>query len=286
MTADRAFPRTVTIYGTGLIGCSFALALKQTIPGVRLYGIDSAEILGRARAIGAIDEITEIGEVGETGPPGSGHAKASDLVVLSAPVGEILKLTEELRPGSSVILDVGSTKVEICKRAEARQLPFVGGHPMTGSERSGPEAASAELFKGARFFLCPISSTPTGAVAQLESLIRSIGAVPHVISPENHDRLAAEISHLPQILSTVLADHTGNHREFAGPGLKSVTRLAASPFHVWRDILLTSGSLPAELKSYIQRLNDMLEALERKDMQRLESVFERANKSVFDGPHR
>ena len=271
MTAGRGFPRTVTFYGTGLIGCSFALALKQTIPGVRIYGIDSTDILSRARAVGAIDEIV----------PGTGRIESSDLVVLSAPVGEILRLTDELLPGSSVILDVGSTKVEICKRAEARQLPFIGGHPMTGSERSGPEAASADLFEGARFFLCPISSTPPAAVPQLESVIRNIGGVPHVISPENHDRLAAEISHLPQILSTVLADHTGDHREFAGPGLKSVTRLAASPFHVWRDILLTSGSLPGELKTYIQRLHDMLDALDHKDMKRLQSVFERANKSVF-----
>jgi prephenate dehydrogenase len=275
MMLDRGFPRTVTIHGTGLIGCSFALALKQTIPGVRLYGIDSADILSRARAIGAI----------EASAPGTAQSEPSDLVILSAPVGEILRLTEELQPGPSVVLDVGSTKVDICKRAEARQLPFIGGHPMTGSERSGPEAASADLFQGARFFLCPISSTPEGAVSQLENVIRGIGALPHVISPEDHDRLAAEISHLPQLLSTVLADHTGEHREFAGPGLKSVTRLAASPFHVWRDILMTSGSLPGELKTYIQRLQDTLDALERKDMKRLESVFERANKSVFDGPH-
>ena len=124
MTADRGFPRTVTIYGTGLIGCSFALALKQTIPGVRLYGIDSTEILKRARAIGAI-------EANDPGRP-----EDSDLVILSAPVGEILRLTGELKAGSSIVLDVGSTKVDICKRAEARQLPFIGGHPMTGSERS------------------------------------------------------------------------------------------------------------------------------------------------------
>jgi prephenate dehydrogenase len=282
---DRGFPRTVTIYGTGLIGCSFALALKQTIPGVRVYGIDSTDILSRARAIGAIDGTIDGAKDRTIDFQGTGHSEESDLVILSAPVGEILRLTEELQPGSSIILDMGSTKVDICNRAEARKLPFVGGHPMTGSERSGPEAASADLFKDARFFLCPISSTPSGTVSQLEIVIRTIGAMPHVISPENHDRLAAEISHLPQILSTVLADQTGEHREFAGPGLKSVTRLAASPFHVWRDILMTSGSLPAELKTYIQRLHEILDALEKKDMKRLESVFERANRSVLDGPN-
>jgi len=273
MTLDSGFPRTVTIHGTGLIGCSFALALKKTIPGVRIYGIDNADILNRARTIGAIE--------------GSGSAlpEASDLVILSTPVGDILRLTGELNPGNSIILDVGSTKVDICRRAEERRLPFIGGHPMTGSERSGPEAASAELFQESRFFLCPISSTPTGAVSRLEAVIRTIGAIPHVLTPENHDSLVAELSHLPQILSTVLADHTGEHREFAGPGWKSVTRLAASPFHVWRDILMTSGSLPGELKTYIEHLNGILDALERKDLKQLESVFERANRSVLGGPH-
>ena len=272
MTLDTGFPRTVTVYGTGLIGCSLALALKQTFPGVRVYGIDNTEILNRARSIGAIEEH---------GPAET----ASDLVVLSVPVGEILRLTGELRPGTSLILDVGSTKVDICRSAENRKLPFVGGHPMTGSERSGPEAASADLFRGSRFFLCPVASTPPGAIAGLENVIRTIGALPFVIRPEDHDKLVAELSHLPQILSTVLAEHTGEHREFAGPGWKSVTRLAASPFHVWRDILMTSGSLPGELRTYIQRLQDILDALERQDLKQLESVFERANNSVFDGPH-
>jgi prephenate dehydrogenase len=273
MTLDSGFPRTVTIHGTGLIGCSIALALKQTIPGVRIYGIDNADILNRARTVGAVENA------------GNALPEASDLVILSAPVGDILKLTGELKPDNSLILDVGSTKVDICQRAEQRRLPFVGGHPMTGSERSGPEAASADLFRDSRFFLCPVSSTPAGAISRLEALIRTMGAVPHVISPGDHDRLVAELSHLPQILSTVLADHTGEHREFAGPGWKSVTRLAASPFHVWRDILMTSGSLPGELKTYIERLNEILDALERKDLKQLESVFERANKSVLDGPH-
>ncbi len=252
------------------MGCSFALALKRHNPEVRIFGIDAPQKLERARAAGAIDG---------TGP------QPCELIVLSTPVGEILKLLENLEPSSAVILDLGSTKVEICKRAAARGLPFVGGHPMTGSERSGPEAAAAELFKGAHFFLCPIASTPVGAIAKLEHLIRSIGALPHVISPQEHDVLVAELSHLPQILSTVLAEQTSENRVFAGPGWKSVTRLAASPFHIWKDILLTSGSLPGELKAYIQRLQSILDLLERNDVQQLEIIFERANKSVLDDTH-
>src|SRR6185295_5747041 len=118
MTQPQFFPNTVTIYGTGLMGSSLALALKRAIPGVRVSGIDRPEILEKARAIGAIDSM----------PPDT-----SDLIILAAPVGEILRAVEELLPAPQVILDLGSTKVEICKKAESRGLPFVGGHPMTGS---------------------------------------------------------------------------------------------------------------------------------------------------------
>jgi prephenate dehydrogenase len=265
--AGPGFPASVTIYGTGLIGCSLALALRKANAGVRIFGVDRPEILQTARAIGAIDAINNA-------PP-----ERSDLVILCTPVGEILSLLATLSADASIILDVGSTKVDICKKAEDHRLPFVGGHPMTGLERSGPEAASAELFNGARFFLCPVSSSPADAIARLDPVIRAMGAIPQVISPHDHDKLVAELSHLPQILSTVLADQTGEHRDFAGPGWKSVTRLAASPFHVWRDILATSGSLPDELKIYIERLHDILDALERKDLDRLEIIFERANRN-------
>src|SRR5688572_636063 len=126
MTSD-GFPSSVTIYGTGLIGTSFGLALKKRIPGIRVYGVDSPEILGTAQLLGAI------GRDAAQDPP--------DLVILAAPVGAILKLLGELPSEPSVILDVGSTKVEICRKAAGRGLAFVGGHPMTGSEKPGPEAA-------------------------------------------------------------------------------------------------------------------------------------------------
>ena len=268
---DSEFPKAVTIYGTGLMGTSFALALKQARADIRVLGVDTPEMLGRSRAMGAIEAT------------GTGVAPASDLVVLAAPVGDILKLLEELEPIAPLVMDLGSTKVDICRKAEARGLPFIGGHPMAGSERSGPEAASADLFRDSRFFLCPVSSTPPDALHQLENLVHDLGAFPHVISPETHDNLVAELSHLPQILSTVLAELTGEHRDFAGPGWKSVTRLAASPFHVWRDILLTSGSLPDELRIYIQRLHGILDVLERKDTAELEAIFQRANASALDG---
>jgi len=259
------FPRSVVVYGTGLMGCSFALALRKQVPGVRVFGVDSPEILERARRKGAID---------------AGEPQPADLTILATPVVAILSLLEQLPADRGLLLDLGSTKVEICRKAEERRLPFVGGHPMAGSERSGPEAASADLFQDVPFFLCPVSTTPADAVSKLTSILGAIGAHPLVINPREHDDLVAQLSHLPQILSTLLADQTAANKDLAGPGWKSVTRLAASPFSVWRDILQTSGSLPDELRSYITRLRQVLDALESGNMQELESIFERARRSV------
>ena len=271
MSAGSEFPRSVVIYGTGLMGCSFALALRKQVPGVRVYGIDSPEILDRARRLGAID----------AGAP----AQSADLTILATPVGAIMKLLDELPTGPGLLLDIGSTKVAICKKAESRKLPFLGGHPMTGSERSGPDAASPDLFRGEPFFLCPVATTPEDAIPRIKPVLEAIGAQPLIIDPERHDSLVAQLSHLPQILSTLLADQTSTHRDLAGPGWKSATRLAASPFHVWRDILQTSGSLPQELRAFMARLRSLLDALETGNIKELEAIFERANRSVSGDAH-
>ena len=260
------FPRSVVVHGTGLMGSSLALALKKFLPGIRIYGIDSAEVLDRARRLGAVDP--------EPAPA------IVDLTILATPVGTILQSLEDLTITSGLIMDVGSTKLEICRKAVARNLPFLGGHPMTGSERAGPEAASCDLFTGDLFFLCPVSTTPADALPKIKAVLEAVGAKPVVIDPEQHDRLVAQLSHLPQILSTLLADQTSGNRDLAGPGWKSVTRLAASPFHVWRDILQTSGSLPGELRSFIARLREVLDALEAGNVREIEAMFERANRAV------
>lgn len=260
------FPRSVVVHGTGLMGSSLALALKKHLPGIRVYGIDSADVLDRAQRLGAVE-------------PGPAPAM-TDLTILATPVGTILHSLDDLPASSGLIMDVGSTKASICRKAEARRLPFLGGHPMTGSERAGPEAASFDLFSGDLFFLCPVSTTPADALPKMRGVLEAIGAKPVVIDPEQHDRLVAQLSHLPQILSTILADQTSGNRDLAGPGWKSVTRLAASPFHVWRDILQTSGSLPDELRSYIARLGEVLDAMETGNLKEIEALFDRANRAV------
>jgi prephenate dehydrogenase len=182
-------------------------------------------------------------------------------------------LLEGLEPGPALIIDVGSTKAAICALAEKRQLPFIGTHPMAGVEHSGPDAADAALFQAAPFFLSPVQSTPAGALERMQNIVQSIGAVPHVISPEQHDRLVALISHLPQVISSALANQTSGQSTVAGPGLRSMTRMAASPFHVWRDIFKTSSYLPHELRSFISRLQTILNSLENGNFDELEKLF-------------
>jgi prephenate dehydrogenase len=251
---------TVTIYGTGLIGGSLALALRRAFPEIRIAGVDRPDVLERAKRLKIIDVA---------GP------QSSDVVVLATPVGEILKLIDRFQSRETIVTDVGSTKAAICNKAERLSIPFVGGHPMAGLEHSGPEAADADLFKNAPYFLCPVNSSPAGAMNMMADIANAIGAVPHEISAEDHDRLVARVSHLPQILSTVLAAQTAAHKEMAGPGLRSMTRLAGSSFHVWRDIFKTSGFLPHELQSFIERLQRIVDSMEVGNFEEIETLFKR-----------
>jgi len=251
---------TVTIYGTGLIGGSLALALRRAFPGIRIAGVDKPDVSERAKRLEIID---------------CAGAQPAELTVLATPVGDILRLLDQFRIKEGVVTDVGSTKLTICNKADRLAIPFIGGHPMAGLEQSGPEAAHADLFRDAPYFLCRVKSTPDGTLQMMFDLARAIGAVPQEISAEDHDRLVAQVSHLPQILSTVLADQTSANKAVAGPGLRSMTRLAGSPFHVWRDIFKTSGSLPYELQSFIERLQRILDAMEAGNLDEVESLFRR-----------
>ena len=250
--------RTVTIYGTGLIGGSLALALKRAFPKIHIAGVDKPEVLKKATELKIID---------------SSGAQPADLIILATPVGEILRLMDQFTSGTSLVTDVGSTKSIICNKADRLGVPFIGGHPMAGLEHSGPESASADLFRNAPYFICRTKSTPNGGSSLLQEIATAIGATPREISPEDHDRLVAKISHLPQILSTLLANQTSPEKQFAGPGLRSMTRLAGSPFHVWRDIFKTSGFLPHELQDFIERLQRILDSMEAGDLDEMEKLF-------------
>lgn len=235
---------TVTIAGVGLIGGSFALALRKVgYPG-RLLGVSSPATLSRALELGVIDEARSLEDA----------LPRSDLVYMAQPVLRILAQLERVRdlvPDHALVTDAGSTKQAIVDRA--RELfrggaDFLGGHPMAGKEGRGVEIADAGLFSGATYALVPIgSSVPESpVVAEFRGWLEELGCHVNVMSAAEHDRTVAWTSHLPQLVSTALAStlagrlQSPSDLEVSGDGLRDMTRLAASPHEVWAEILETN----------------------------------------------
>jgi prephenate dehydrogenase len=276
--------RQITIVGTGLIGGSFGLALRQQgFPGV-LVGCDRPEVLDAAVARGAIDR-------GD--PDVRQAAQGRDVVVLATPIGGILSTFEKLvptLPPGTLITDTGSTKVQFVERARMicgaeagiRVLP---GHPMAGKEHGGIENADADLFRDAVWLITPINAEQQYTERQREyiELLKSVGAKVVALDPERHDRLCAWISHLPQMIATALAstlrDELGDDeaiREIGGRALREMTRIASSPYSMWRDIALTnSQNIEEALLRFEQQLAHLRENLRGPG---LREMFESGNK--------
>ncbi len=194
--------KTVAIVGTGLIGASFGLALKSAGFRGRILGVSSARALEEALSRGAVDEAAPLEEA----------VASADLIYLSQTIDRILStlplIAPCVRPGA-LVTDAGSTKTEIVNQALRSLAPgqFLGGHPMAGKEQRGAAHACAELFRDRTWILTPTEPGQLDSPAALEFVdwIGKIGAVPVVLSPQEHDRVVALTSHLPQLLSTALA---------------------------------------------------------------------------------
>jgi len=259
----------VSIVGVGLIGGSFALALRQAGFTGRIIGVSSQPAIDAALARGVIDEAL----------PLTRAAAASDFIYLAQPIERILQtidvIDEHARPGA-LITDAGSTKVAIVNRAASaiHRAKFVGGHPMAGKESRGVEQADADLFRDRPYVL-------TSRDAELESWIERIGARLVVMTAEEHDRLVAVTSHLPQLISTALASVIGTQPDaakVAGPAAVDLTRLALSPYDIWRDIFATNAdSVDAALAAFIAKLEELRSTLRSPAM---EQAFETAAKAA------
>ncbi|MCA1613647.1 MAG: prephenate dehydrogenase/arogenate dehydrogenase family protein [Acidobacteria bacterium] len=240
--------RRVTVIGCGLIGASVALALRRGGACGSVLGWDvSSSTLDAALSLGAIDGVDAAWS--------RGAESESDLIYLAMPVGEIIRFLREraaLVKRRAIITDAGSTKVEVC-RAARDYLPegrrFVGGHPMAGSNLSGPAHASATLFEGAAYVLTDGEGEGrAGALGKVRRVVETMGARVSLMRADDHDRAVAWVSHLPQLLSSVLAATVNGHDEagallgLAGGGYNDMTRLAKSPWAVWRDIVATNGA--------------------------------------------
>ncbi len=265
--------KTVAIIGTGLLGSSFGLALKKTQGYGRILGVSSLAVVEKAIEIGAIDEALALDDA----------IPQADLVLLAQPVLRILttieKLDALLKPGA-IVTDVGSTKATICSAAAKfiRRGHFVGGHPMAGREVRGPDGASADLFVGRPWVL-------TEALPELIELVEALGGRPVILGPEEHDRLVAWSSHLPQLLSTTLAALLEGRGvdPVAGPGVLDMTRLALSSHELWEDILATNAeNVDAALAQVIAELERTRAAVRAGEVR---ALFARGNQGAMTLRH-
>jgi prephenate dehydrogenase len=256
--------RRVAILGTGLIGGSFALALRKFAPDTIVIGWDKGHVLRHALERGAIHEGA--GEL-------SIAVAGADLIYVALPVGQTIELLPEiarLAATDALVTDASSTKRSVCGVAAESfhegGAQFLGGHPMAGKEISGIAAAEAELFRGSKYALIgKPGEGKSGRVGGFVAFLERLGAQPVWLNAEAHDRAAAMVSHLPQLLAIALAgvvreqtDETGLPVTLAGRGLRDALRLAGSPYSVWRDIILTnSDNLDSVLGQLIQALEQL-----------------------------
>lgn len=259
---------TVAIFGVGLIGGSFALALRSAGFGGRILGVSSPATIKRALELGAIDGGCAMEEA----------CAAADLVFLAQPIGAILETLPRLNPHvrpSALVTDAGSTKAAIVEAA-ARHLTrcqFLGGHPLAGKESRGVGAAAAGLFKGRTWALTPRASEEmeTPGVREFVHWTGRMGAATVTLDAVSHDRVLAYTSHLPQLASTALAAALGEalgpedalRERLFGPALLDATRLALSPFAIWKDIVATNRKfVHSALECYIIELQRLIRSIE------------------------
>lgn len=274
----------LAIAGVGLIGGSFALALRESGIHLHVTAIDLGRSLARALELGVIDDVLPLEQACAT----------ADVVYIALPIAQILELLPRIAaasPAGTLVTDAGSTKREIASRAAALFRPgqFLGGHPMAGKETRGVNVAEPTLFLGRPYLLTPTEPAhlETGGARTLLSWIQAIGAIPAVMTPEEHDRTVALTSHLPQLLATALASLLDGQPErqrllgAAGPGLLDSTRLALSSWTVWADILATNrDAIEAALRAHAAQLDLVRELLDRPEQ--MSATFERARAFAED----
>ena len=282
----------VTIVGCGLLGGSFALALRRAGFTGRITACGGSRSPKLAVERGVADAIEESFDRDEQ--------CQADLIYLAAPIGAIidfLKTKAHLAKPGALITDAGSTKTEIChvaREALPAGVHFIGGHPMAGSENTGVEYARADLFDRATYALTPEATTDETQLGRLKEIVESIGARVVLTQPDEHDAAVALISHLPQLTATILssllgAEHDGEiaRRELAqrlaATGWRDMTRLGGSAWSVWRDICLTNQpNISAALGVLISELQNLKEALDVRDFNQVKESFTTANTSVAE----
>jgi len=275
--------KKLVIFGVGLIGGSFALALKKAGSAPHIVGVGRTQTsLNEALNLGVIDDLeTNIHRA----------IKDADLVLIAAPVAQTADILQSIKPhlnDQTIITDAGSTKRDVlacAKEILGEQFSqFVGGHPIAGAEKSGVSAAKADLFIGKNVVLTPAPETNVHAVSGVAQIWKKCGASISEMSAEDHDGIFAAVSHLPHLLAFALVDDIALRPNaktlfsFAASGFRDFTRIAGSSPEMWRDICLANKSaLLNELNAYQDELSQLKHLLTNKDSAGLQALFERAS---------
>lgn len=275
----------VVIVGVGLIGGSFALGLKAAGAVGTVVGLErSGEALARALQLGIVDQAYTTPE----------HAlRGADLVLIAAPVAQTPLILQSLLPWlepHTIVTDAGSTKSDVVANARAvlgeRIAQFVPGHPIAGRESNGPDAAIPDLYRGKKAVLTPLPENPQASIDKVAAAWRACGAIIHILTPGEHDKVFAAVSHLPHLLAYALVDDIANkpHAEllfqYAASGFRDFTRIAGSSPEMWRDISLANrDALLGELDAYLAQLNGLRARLANSDASGLEAVYGNAQRA-------
>lgn len=283
--ADTAAFAKVAVFGVGLIGGSFALGLKRAGAAVQLSGYGrNAATVQRALALGIIDVAADSVEAAVQG---------ADLVLIAAPVaqtGAILRSIAPYLEPHAIVTDAGSTKADVVVAAREalgeRIGQFVPGHPIAGREQNGPEAALADLYRGKKTVLTALPENTPQQVARVAYAWEQCGAAIYHLSPQEHDRVFAAVSHLPHLLAYALVDeiarqpHAALLFQYAASGFRDFTRIAGSSPEMWRDIALANQpALLSELDGYIAQLQRVRASLADSDGAQLHAVFAHAQQA-------
>jgi prephenate dehydrogenase len=271
----------ITICGVGLIGGSLALVAREKGLVERAVGLGrTLTNLEVARNRGMIDLATQ--------DPVEA-ARGADLVMLAVPIRTMPALLRTMvphLPQNAVITDVGSVKGWVVRELEPMLKPgmsLVGVHPIAGKEKTGADEADPELFVNRRVIVTPSKTSTPDAIDKIEQLWRATGANVERLDPDDHDRILARSSHLPQIVASALAASLKDERiagrlaaDYGAGGLRDTTRLAASSAEMWRDILLTNGDAIVEaLKTFGATLAEFQKMIEAGDEEKITVLLER-----------
>ena len=276
--------KKIVIFGTGLIGGSFALALRRANA--------VSEVIGFGRSIETLKQAQHLNIIHHIGTDLAAELGNADLVLLATPVGQMPALMARIAPhlgAHTLITDGGSTKGDVVQYAQTHLSKhitrFIPAHPIAGAEQSGAAAARADLFQGKKVILTPLPENSAEAVARVKLAWELCGATVSELTPQQHDEVFAAVSHLPHLLSFALVhdlaqrDNRDLLLSFAASGFRDFTRIAASSPEMWRDICLANReALMSELMQYANELHELYLALENKDAAKLEEVFAEARK--------